>query len=112
MAEAPRQRYRFDDLTLDVGQRRLWRGSEPIPLSKLTFDLLRALVESAPNLVTHDQLAQQVWGSRRIVTPENLSQRLMMLRQAISDPADRPIPASRSTGERWAAHIPDCRKTG
>ena len=90
MAEAPRQRYRFDDLTLDVGQRRLWRGSEPIALSKLTFDLLRALVESAPNLVTHDQLSQQVWGSRRIVTPENLSQRLMMLRQAIGDPADHP----------------------
>jgi DNA-binding winged helix-turn-helix (wHTH) protein len=90
MAAAPRQRYRFDDLTLDVGQCRVWRGGQPIQLSKLTFDLLRVLVEAAPNLVTHDQLAQHVWGTRRIVTPENLSQRLMMLRQAIGDPADRP----------------------
>jgi TolB-like protein/DNA-binding winged helix-turn-helix (wHTH) protein len=90
MAEAPRHRYRFDDLTLDVGQCRVWRGAQPIQLSKLTFELLRVLVEAAPNLVTHDQLAQHVWGTRRVVTPENLSQRLMMLRQAIGDPADRP----------------------
>lgn len=90
MAVAPRQRYRFDDLTLDVGQRRLWRGGERIQLSKLTFELLRVLVEAAPNLVAHDELARHVWGSRRIVTPENLSQRLMVLRQAIGDPATRP----------------------
>src|SRR5829696_4122300 len=90
MAAVPRQRYRFDDLTLDVGQCRVWRDGQPIQLSKLTFDLLRVLVEAAPNLVTHDQLARHVWGARRIVTPENLSQRLMMLRQAIGDPADRP----------------------
>jgi putative transposase len=37
-------RYRFADLTLDIGQRRLMRGSEPLPLSKLTFALLRVLV--------------------------------------------------------------------
>ena len=61
MAVAPPHRYRFDDLTLDVGQRRVSRGGQPIQLSKLTFELLRALVEAAPNLVTHDQLAQQVW---------------------------------------------------
>ena len=89
MAVASR-RYRFDDLTLDVGQCRVLRDGQPIQLSKLTFDLLRVLVEAAPNLVTHDDLAQQVWGPKRIVTPENLAQRLMLLRQAIGDPADRP----------------------
>ena len=106
MAAAPQQRYHFDDLTLDVGRRRLLRDGEPIQLSKLTFELLRVLVEAAPNLVTHDQLAQQVWGSRRIVTPENLSQRLMMLRQAIGDPADQPryIEGVRGQGYRL---IPD-----
>lgn len=90
MAASPSGRYRFDDLTLDVGQCKVWREGSAIPLSKLTFDLLRALVEAAPKLVTHDELAQHVWGPRRIVTPENLAQRLMLLRQAIGDPADRP----------------------
>lgn len=72
MAVEPRPRFRFDDLTLDVGQRRLSRDGQPIPLSKLTFELLRILVEAAPNLVTHDELAR-AWGPKRMVTPENLS---------------------------------------
>ena len=66
-------RYRFADLTLDVGQRRLRRGDGAIPLSKLSFELLRVLVEHAPNVVAHDELASRAWGPRRIVTPENLA---------------------------------------
>ena len=59
VAETPASppRYRFADLTLDIGQRRLARGSEPLPLSKLTFALLRVLVEAAPNVVSHPAVA-------------------------------------------------------
>jgi TolB-like protein/DNA-binding winged helix-turn-helix (wHTH) protein/Tfp pilus assembly protein PilF len=81
-------RYRFADLTLDVGQRRLWRDDEPIALSKLTFVLLQVLVEAAPNLVTHAELAQRVWGPRRVVTPENVAKRVMRLRHALGDQAN------------------------
>ena len=82
--------YRFGDLAFDVGRRRLSRGVEALPLTKLSFELLRALVEAAPNVVTPDQLVERVWGPRRIVTPENLSQRVMMLRQALGDSAEQP----------------------
>jgi TolB-like protein/DNA-binding winged helix-turn-helix (wHTH) protein len=82
--------YRFADLTLDVGQRRLSRGDETIALSKLTFALLRVLVEAAPNVVTHTELAEKVWGPRRVVTPENLAKRVMRLREALGDRADAP----------------------
>lgn len=104
--EAP-HRYHFDDLTLDVGQRRLLRDGHTIQLSKLTFDLLRILVEAAPNLVTHEELARRVWGPKRIVTPENLSQRLLMLRQAIGDTADRPryIEGVRGQGYRLIPEV-------
>src|SRR5262245_51485776 len=100
---SPPRRYRFADLTLDTGQRRLWRGGDQeIRLSKLSFDFLRALVEAAPNLVTPDRLVEAVWGPRRVITPENLSQRLMTLREAISEEAERPryIEAVRSQGYR------------
>lgn len=40
-------RYRINDLTLDVSQRRVLRGSERVPLSKLSFELLRVLAEAA-----------------------------------------------------------------
>jgi TolB protein len=75
---------------LDTGQRRLWRGIEEIHLSKLSFNFLLTLVEAAPNLVPHDQLAEAVWGARRVITPENLSQRLRMLRDALGEHAEQP----------------------
>lgn len=102
------RRYRFADLTLDLGQRRVRRAGDPIPLSKLSFELLRVLVESAPNLVQHEQLASRVWGPRRVVTPENLAKRVMLLRQALDDRAadSRYVEGVRGQGYRL---IPDVR---
>jgi DNA-binding winged helix-turn-helix (wHTH) protein len=104
---SPPRRYRFEDLTLDTGQCRLWRGEQEVRLSKLSFDFLRALVEAAPNLLTPDQLAETVWGPRRVITPENLSQRLMMLRQAIGEEADNPryVEAVRGQGYRLLPRV-------
>ena len=65
--------YRFADLTLDVGRRHLERDGEPIELGKLTYLLLVALVESAPNVLTHDALAQLVWGGRA-TSPETVTE--------------------------------------
>ena len=55
-AAAPASCYRFADLTLDPGRRCVWRGAQQIRLSNLTFELLRVLVEQAPNVVAHDAL--------------------------------------------------------
>ena len=106
-SQSPPRRYRFADLALDAGQRRLWRGDEQIQLSKLTFDFLLALVEAAPNLLTHDQVSDAVWGPRRVITPENLSQRLKMLRDALGEPADQPryIEAVRGQGYRLVPNV-------
>jgi DNA-binding winged helix-turn-helix (wHTH) protein/Tol biopolymer transport system component len=100
-------KYRFEDLTLDIGQRRVWRGSDALPLTNLTFELLRVLVEAAPNVVSHDELAEKVWGPRRVVTPETLSQRVMVLRHALGDSADQPryIEGLRGQGYRLIPEV-------
>src|SRR5262245_13535945 len=46
--------YRFADLTLRVGQHRVKRNGKAIELGRLTFALLVALVESAPNVLSPD----------------------------------------------------------
>jgi Tol biopolymer transport system component/DNA-binding winged helix-turn-helix (wHTH) protein len=101
------QRYRFDDLTLDVGQRRLWRGEEAIPITRLSFGLLRVLVEQAPNLVAHGELAEKAWGPHRYVTPESVSQRIKMLRKVLGDEAARPryIESVRGQGYRLIPEV-------
>ena len=93
--------YRFADLTLDVGDARAARG-RPIELKALDFDLLRFLVESAPDVVNADVLAEKVWG-RHFVSPENVAQRVMLLRQSLvrrreSTPLYRDRFVTRATG--------------
>jgi adenylate cyclase len=77
-------RFRIGDLTLDTGKRLLLRDSKPIPLGRLTYRLLLTLVEAAPNMVSHDELIDSVWGGRS-VSPETISQRIKLLRDALSD---------------------------
>ena len=81
--------YRFADLTLHVGQHRLERDGKAIELGRLTYALLVALVESAPNVLTHDELVRTVWGGRS-TTPETVTQRVKLLRDALGDDAQRP----------------------
>src|SRR5690606_4590126 len=105
----PVGRYQFADLILDLGRRRLARGDDPIPLSKLTFELLRVVVEQAPNVVAHEDLARRTWGARRIVTPECLAKRVMLLRQALGDDAERPRYVERVRGQGYRL-VPEVRR--
>ena len=82
-------RIRIADLTLDTGRRTLARGQQKIPLGPLTYKLLLALVEVAPEIATHDYLADSVWRGR-VVSPGTISQRIKLLRDALSDDAANP----------------------
>jgi DNA-binding winged helix-turn-helix (wHTH) protein len=96
-----RPRYQFEDLIFDVARRRVARRGSSIEVAGLNFDLLKILVESAPNVVTYDDLAEKVWG-RHFVSPENVAQRVMLLRQSLSDDASQPryIETVRNKGYR------------
>lgn len=104
---APVRRYGFADLELDTGRRQVWRAQAPIKLTKLTFNLLAALVQRAPNLVHHDELASLAWGRGRIVTPETIAQRIMVLRRSLGDSAEQPryIEGRRSEGYRLIPEV-------
>ena len=84
-----RSLYRFADLRVDVGRRAVTRGTSDIHLPKLSFDLLRALIEAAPNLVSNDELSRAVWHGV-IVGPETVTQRIKLLRDALGDNPEAP----------------------
>ena len=50
-------RYRIDDLDVDLGQRCVFRGDQEIQLPKLSFSMLVALIKAAP--VPDPKLARQ-----------------------------------------------------
>jgi TolB-like protein len=131
-------KYSLADLTIDTGRQLVSRAAGPIPLPKLSYDLLLALVRAAPNLVSLDELMRLVWPGV-IVSPETVSQRVKLLRDALEDDPRRPRyvaglrgrgyhmvpavsetpdppvaspPASTSTGSAVSASIPNEREAG
>ena len=62
---AARPRFRIADLEVDLGTAEVSRRDEKIALPKLSFDLLCALINAAPAIVTNDELLTQeiCWNS-------------------------------------------------
>jgi TolB-like protein/DNA-binding winged helix-turn-helix (wHTH) protein len=80
---------RIGDLVVDAGARTVVRGAESIPLPRLSFDLLLALVEAAPDALSTDVLMERVWKGR-VVSPQTIAKRVELLRQALGDDAAEP----------------------
>jgi TolB-like protein/DNA-binding winged helix-turn-helix (wHTH) protein len=99
--------YEFSDLKLDVDRHLLTRGGQPIKLTKLSFKVLQTLVQAAPALISHDDLIDQVWGPKRVITPDNLSQRMKTLRQSLGDDPNQPayIEGVRGQGYRLVPEV-------
>jgi adenylate cyclase len=98
--------YRVGELLIDVERGLVTREGREIPLGKLSFDLLFALVRGAPGFVSVDCLMEQVW-SGTVVGPETLSQRVKLLRSALDDDAKEPrfIAGVRGRGYRLVAAV-------
>jgi len=89
MATDNRLIYRVGDVEIDTGRRRVRRGSKELRLGKLTYELLELLAESAPDVVTREQVVQRLWGGR-LVTRDTLKQRVKLLRDGLGDDAEEP----------------------
>jgi TolB-like protein/DNA-binding winged helix-turn-helix (wHTH) protein len=81
--------YRVGDLLIDTGPQRVTRDGHVIALPKLSYDLLIALVRAAPNLLSLDALMGEVW-PKLVVSPETVSQRIKLLRDALGDDPRNP----------------------
>ena len=99
-------RLQIDDLTLDKGTRQVWRGKQKLDLPKLSYRMLLALAEAAPNVITFDELAKEVWPGS-VVSPETITQRIKLVRQSIDDDANSPryIGVVRGEGYRLLTEV-------
>jgi TolB-like protein/DNA-binding winged helix-turn-helix (wHTH) protein/Flp pilus assembly protein TadD len=82
-------KYSVNDLTIDTGTQVVGRAGDTIALPKLSYDLLLVLVRAAPNLVSLDELMKLVWPGI-VVSPETVSQRVKLLRDALGDDPREP----------------------
>jgi DNA-binding winged helix-turn-helix (wHTH) protein len=81
--------FRFDRFQLDLDDRRLRNGDQPVELNSRYLDALALLVREHGRLVTKDRFLEEVW-SGVPVTDEALTQCIKTLRRQLGDDAARP----------------------
>jgi TolB-like protein/DNA-binding winged helix-turn-helix (wHTH) protein/Tfp pilus assembly protein PilF len=94
------------DLVVDLDRMAVTRAGESVPLPGLSYDLLLALARAAPRVMTHDELMDEVWRGV-VVSPETVSQRVKLLRDALGDDARDPryVAVVRGRGYRLVAAV-------
>ncbi|MFL6302599.1 MAG: winged helix-turn-helix domain-containing protein [Candidatus Sulfotelmatobacter sp.] len=76
--------YAFGEIRVDVQNRVLRRGEEPIALTPKAFDVLMLLMQHSGEVVSKDELIQSVWPDS-FVEESNLTQTVFMLRKALGE---------------------------
>lgn len=82
-------RYRLDDLVIDIPRQRVERGSETLDVNGLSFRLLHYLLEQGQRVVGFDELIEKIWAPA-IVNEETVTQRVRLLRQSLGDDGRNP----------------------
>src|SRR5580698_8863822 len=77
----------FGPFALDVAERRLAKGGQPVALTPKAFDLLALLIERRDHIVTKDELIARIWGGLPI-DEHNIQVTVSMLRRALEDGAN------------------------
>jgi transcriptional activator of cad operon len=81
--------YEIADLRVEIGRGRVVRQDRVLPLTKLSFDLLVALIQASPNVLTPDLMMERVWPGV-VISPETVTQRVKVLRDALGDSPRNP----------------------
>jgi two-component system, OmpR family, KDP operon response regulator KdpE len=80
-----------DGLEIDLAARVVRRDGEPIHLTPIEFDLLRALARNRGRLMTHRKLLAEVWGPEYVEDIQPLRTHIARLRGKI-EPEDAEAP--------------------
>ena len=74
------------DLTLDTGPMRIERAGRVINLAPVPTRILMLLMRKSPNLVSYDEIAQEIWGRPMQAESHALTVHMYSLRNAIDKP--------------------------
>lgn len=81
--------FKAGDLVLEPDTRRITISGRIVDVPKLSYRLVEVLMREAPRVVGADELIEKVW-QRRVVSPETITQRVKLVRQALGDDAKEP----------------------
>ncbi|RPJ37363.1 MAG: DNA-binding response regulator [Planctomycetaceae bacterium] len=78
------------EVVIDLAERRVTRGGQPVRLTPTEFRLLAALAEVPGHMLSPKDLLVQVWGSEYADDVENVKRYIHYLRQKLEADAEHP----------------------
>lgn len=98
--------YRIGDLILNAGTQEVSRDGVAVSVPRLSFRLLLSLAQHAPNVVSTQQLEEEVW-SGLVVDKGTVNKRALLLRKALGeDQGEGPyVTVIRGTGYRMLVDV-------
>jgi two-component system, OmpR family, KDP operon response regulator KdpE len=94
-------------LVIDLTDRSVTRGGEPIHLTRIEFELLRVLAQHHGRLVTHRQLLQEVWGPEYGAETHYLRVHVAHIRSKLEPDPSRPTYLITEPGVGYRLRDPD-----
>ncbi|HSN87727.1 MAG TPA: tetratricopeptide repeat protein [Thermoanaerobaculia bacterium] len=82
-------KHRFGEFTLDLEASRLLGPEGEVRLRPQAFRMLEVLVESAPKILSQEELLDRVWGVEHL-SPASVKQAVSEVRQALGDDPAKP----------------------
>jgi DNA-binding winged helix-turn-helix (wHTH) protein len=108
----PEKKIRFAEFELDFGRFQLSRGGNPVRLEGLPLQLLMYLVEHHRQLVTREQIANELWGKDVFVDIEQgINTAIRKIRMALDDDSAQPQYLQTVVG-RGYRFVPEIRVEG
>ncbi len=93
------------DLRINTSNLQVFKNKQLINISDLSYQVMMALINAAPNVVSSDELIDQAWQSVE-VSQETLTQRIALLRKSlVGDSHDTYIQSVRNRGYRWIPEV-------
>ena len=84
------QEFAFGDVRVHLRGRQVFKGGREVRLTRKEFDLLCYLVEHRGDVITRDQLLDEVWGYDQFPTTRTVDTHILRLRQKFEDDPEHP----------------------
>lgn len=100
---ADRRKVSIGDKTIDLQAMVIINadGTREYPQSR-DFQVLQLLIESAPNVVSRDEILDRIWGEDRFPTQRAVDNAIVRLRQSLGEEGANAIRSVRGIGYQWA----------
>ena len=102
---APVRAFQFGDVEVDFDRGELRKGGATQPAAAKELELLRYLIDRRDNVVTREELLQNVWEYQSDVSSRTIDVHVAWLRQKVEDTPNNPkyIHTVRGKGYRFSA---------